>query len=127
MRDFKEKEINEKTTKKISNKEKSSLINASQIVLGEYTSKCNPKSTYEDLYNHPKERKSHCEKIKYKIPEYKLHPLTSNPIQIASHHFWSFDFYHPEKSKNHNSNDKVMIPNRNYNKIYDPITNRYLN
>jgi hypothetical protein len=59
MRDFKEIEIYENTSKKKSNKEKSSLINASQVVLGEYTSKCNPKSTYEDLYNNPKERKSH--------------------------------------------------------------------
>ncbi len=127
MRDFKEKEIFEQT-KKNSNKEKSSLINASQVVLGEYT-KTKPITTYQDLHNHPDERKSihNYDKINYKLPKYKLHPLTSKPISIESHDFWSFDFYNPGKSKNHNSNDKPTIPNRNYNKIYDPITNRYLN
>jgi hypothetical protein len=95
--------------------------------LGEYHQKIN--STYSELHNDPKDQRSkfNYDKIKYKHEPYNIHPITAEPIYKASHNNWSFDYFNKDKIKNYVSNDKPMALNTNFRKIYDPITNRFLN
>lgn len=103
------------------------LIRASKIVLGEIFQKNN--STYTELHSDPKDQRSkyNYDKIKYKYDPYNIHPITGEHISKASHNNWSFDYYNKDKVKSYVSNDKPMALNTNFRKIYDPITNRFLN
>ncbi len=103
------------------------LIRASKIVLGEIFHKNN--STYKELHSDPKDQTSkyNYDKIKYKYNPYNIHPITGEPISKTSHNNWSFDYFNKDKFKKYVSNDKPMAFNTNFTKIYDPITNRFLN
>ena len=125
-RDFKEQELYEQCKSHVK-KNKSSFVNASHIVLGE--SSVQTSSTYRNIHNNPSDQISrfNYEKIKFKNPEYRIDPLTATEVGVNLHNNWGFEYFKNEKPKRYVSNDKNMMEDRKYNKIFDPITNRYIN
>lgn len=103
------------------------LIKASQIILGDY--KCTNNSSYRDVFNEPSNQKSkfNYDKVKFKYEEYRVNPISNELIYKPSHDNWSFDYYNKYKSKLFVSNDKAIGLNTNFKRVYDHITNRYLN
>lgn len=122
-RDFKQYQI-AKEENLGNNKE---FIRASKIVLGEYRDKSN--STYTEIHKDPKDQRSkfNYNKINFNYNPYNVHPITSELVYKPAHNNWGFDYYNKDKQKHYVSNDKPMALNTDFRKVYDPITNRFLN
>ena len=116
--------INNKTVTKNISKE---FIKASQIVLGDHLHTTN--SSYRENYEGPKFQKSkfNYDKVKFKYDEYKTNPITAELIFKPEQNNWAFDYYNKDKNKFYTSNDKSIGMNSNFKRVYDNITNRYLN
>jgi hypothetical protein len=52
-------------------------------------------------------------------------PVTNEVVYKPKHDNWSFDYYNKDKPKYSISNDRPQVVNTNFNRVYDPITNRY--
>ena len=103
------------------------FIKASQIVLGDHIHTTN--SSYRENYEGPNFQKSmfDYDKVKFKYDEYKTNPITSELIFKPEQNNWAFDYYNRDKNKFYSSNDKSIGINPNFRRVYDNITNRYLN
>lgn len=108
-------------------KETKELQKNSKIVLGDFNKQII--STYDELHNNPKNQKPRYDfnKVEFKYNQYNIHPITNEIIYKSDHNNWGFDYFNKKKPKGYVSYDKPMVSNTNFKKVYDPITNRFLN
>lgn len=123
-RDFKPFSIEHKEK----NKNLKEFIQTSKLVLGEYPYS-NKLTTYQELLNDPKSQKSkfNYDKIHFKYNPHNIHPITGEFIFKPTHNNWHFDYYDKDKPKNFTIINSASYINKDFRKVYDPITNRILN
>jgi hypothetical protein len=96
--------------------------------LGKYVIN-NLKSQYTYQHGNPKEQicRYNYDKIDFKYDKNMLNPITNEIIDKPSHNNWGFEYFNRDKDKKQRSNDKPQVYNNDYNKVYNPITDRFFN
>ena len=65
------------------------------------------------------------DKIQFKYDQYNLHPITQQPIFKDPDNSWGFDCYNRDKDRKYIANRNMSYINTDYQKVWDPITNRF--
>ena len=120
-RDFKDYKIKEEEKQKINMK----FLRETQIEKGDY--KPEKRSMYGYLFEAPQKQISrfNYDKINFKYNPYNLHPITQELIIKDPKRMNPFDYYNKDKDKHYITNKNTPFINKEYLKVWDPITNRY--
>jgi len=123
-RDFIEFKRKEEEISKLNEKQKK-FLRESKIEMGNY--KPEHKSMYGYLYENPSKQVSRFDydKINFKYNPYNLHPIRQELILKDPKNMNPFDYYNKDKDKHYVTNKNVPFINKEYLKVWDPITNRY--
>ena len=107
------------------NLEQLKFLRTSHIIMGDHIPE--GKSMYGYHFEDPKRQISRYDynKINFKYNPYNLHPITQEPIWKDPNKMNPFDYYNKDKDKHYITNTNVPYINTEYNKVWDPITNRY--
>ena len=102
------------------------FIRSSHINLGDYIPE--KETTYRFNYNEPKDQKPRYDfnKVNFKFNPYNINPITQELIWKDPNRMNGFDYYHKDKDKRYVIRRSYPIyNNKDYTKVFDPITNRY--
>ena len=101
------------------------FLRESKIETGNY--KPEKKSMYGYLYEKPSKQiwRFDYDKINFKYNPYNLHPIRQEPILKDPKRMNPFDYYNKDKDKHYTTNNNIPFINKEYLKVWDPITNRY--
>ena len=123
-RDFVEFKRKEEEKSKL-NEKQLKFLRESKIEIGNY--KPERKSMYGYLFEDPKKQISRYDykNINFKYNPYNIHPITQELIFKDPTKMNPFDYFNKDKDKHYITNKKVPYINTEYQKVWDPITNRY--
>ena len=101
------------------------FLRESKIETGDY--KPERKSMYGYLYENPNKQiwRFNYDKVNFKYNPYNLHPIRQEPILKDPKNMNPFDYFNKDKDKHYITNKDVPYINKEYLKVWDPITNRY--
>ena len=107
------------------NKEQLKFLRASKIEAGDY--KPDKKTMYGYLYENPDRQISrfNYDKINFKYNPYNIQPITQELIIKDPQRMNPFDYYNKDKDKHYITNKNTPFINKEYLKVWDPITNRF--
>ena len=107
------------------NKEQLKFLRASKIEAGDY--KPDKKTMYGYLYENPDKQISrfNYDKINFKYNPYNIQPITQELIIKDPQRMNPFDYYNKDKDKHYITNKNTPFINKEYLKVWDPITNRF--
>ena len=108
------------------NKEQLKFLRASKIETGDY--KPDKKTMYGYLYENPDRQISrfNYDKINFKYNPYNIQPITQELIIKDPQRMNPFDYYNKDKDKHYITNKNTPFINKEYLKVWDPITVKVL-
>ena len=127
-RDYQEKELKSDMDAKVEYdeaKRRKKFIQESHIKIGDYIPE--KKSLYRYNYLAPTAQKFRFDydKIKFKYDEYNTNPITGELVWKNPNKMYPFDYFNVHKNKKYAIKRNNSYINKDYTKVYSPITHRY--